>query len=169
MRTILLRTMMALLITLIVALTGKAMAAPFTQNGALSPGAQSEPGAPTVTVVAGSGEAVQSDTQSAARPDAETQTGAAPQTIYGNGYTYRHFWGYKNGWWVLTLTDPSITANSRVFVSIGETHSNGGKFVGAAHYTVHNVAPNNGSVTIRVHIDWDNPIPLTADYLVINP
>lgn len=95
--------------------------------------------------------------------------GVTPQDLIGTGFTYRHDWGDKNGWWTLNLNWGAVTANSRVFVAIGEGAPGGGKIVGAARYTLYNVAPNNGVVSIRVHIDWGSPLRLYADYLVINP
>ncbi|MEO5932331.1 MAG: hypothetical protein ABIQ08_02100 [Duganella sp.] len=46
---------------------------------------------------------------------------------------------------------------------------NAGKFIGAARYTVHNVAPRAGGVDILVDIDWNSPILLYVDYFVCNP
>jgi hypothetical protein len=101
--------------------------------------------------------------------------GAAPeeltaQTLAGNGFTYRHNWGLRNGFWTLNLTSQAFAADSRVLVSIGEGPTgNGGKFIGAARYLVYNVAPENGLIAIRVHIDWPQAIGLVVDYLVVNP
>ena len=86
-----------------------------------------------------------------------------------SSYSYRQNWGYKNGWWVLTLNDSRITANSRVYVSFSEVDAFGNRFVGAARYSVYNIAPRKGAVTIRVFIDWGSPLRTVADYLVIQP
>jgi hypothetical protein len=59
-----------------------------------------------------------------------------------------------------------------VLVSIGEGAAGGpdnGKFLGAARYTLHNVAPRAGGVDIWVNIEWGSDIPLYVDYLVVNP
>jgi hypothetical protein len=40
--------------------------------------------------------------------------------LAGNGFTYRHDWGSKHGWWTLNLNWGAITCNSRVFVSASE-------------------------------------------------
>ena len=85
----------------------------------------------------------------------------------GAGWTYRHDWGDKNNQWKLTLWSGAINRNSTVFVEIGEGAAGGGKFVGAARYTVHNVAPFDGGVTIWLNIEWSSPIRLYVDYLVI--
>src|SRR4051812_29991362 len=89
--------------------------------------------------------------------------GVGVEELVGQGFTYQHNWGARNGQIRLTLNWGAITANSRVFVSISEGH------VGAARYTLHNVVPENGRVTIWVNIEWGSPIQLYADYLIINP
>ncbi|UNO42929.1 hypothetical protein [Streptomyces sp. MST-110588] len=96
--------------------------------------------------------------------------GVSAQDLQGFGYTYRHNWGPRNGWWVLNLTSNSFTANTRAFVSISEgPTSSGGKFIGNARYSVYNIAPDNGVVAIRVFVDWPNPIGLVVDYFFVNP
>ena len=105
-------------------------------------------------------ESIEVDAESIA---ATNGAGADAQAISGNGFTYRANWGTKNNQWKLRLNSTVFTANTRVFVSISEGH------VGAARYTVHNVVPENGAVTIWVNIEWSSPIQLYADYLIINP
>lgn len=92
------------------------------------------------------------------------------QNLSGNGFTYRHDWGNRRGSWKLTLNWGSISNQSRVFVSICEFGggSNQG-FVGDAKYTVHNVAPFDGGVTIWITIEWSADIRVRADYLIVNP
>lgn len=97
--------------------------------------------------------------------------GVSPQDLAGRGFTYRHDWGDRNGSWKLFLNWSAINARSRVFVAISEGAAGGpdaGKFIGAAKYTLFNVAPTNGGVDIWLHIDWSSPIRLYADYLVVN-
>lgn len=94
---------------------------------------------------------------------------AAPQAIAGNGFTYRQDWGFLHGQWLLTLTWSGFTNATRVFVAIGEGTGGGGKFVGAARYTLHNVAPDTGRVTIWVNIEWGSDISVIVDYLIIEP
>jgi hypothetical protein len=96
-------------------------------------------------------------------------TGVKPSDLSGTGFTYRHDWGDRNHGQRLTLNWNVITANSRVFVAIGEGASGGGKFLGAAKFTLFNVAPANGSVGIWLDIDWTSPLRLYADYLITNP
>ena len=103
-----------------------------------------------------------------ATPQAPAGRGG-PQAIAGNGFTYRHDWGLKHGQWILPLTWSGFTNATRVFVAIGEGTGGGGKFVGSARYTVHNVAPDTGRVTIWVDIEWGSDISLIVDYLIIEP
>lgn len=91
------------------------------------------------------------------------------QTLSGDGFTYRHDWGDRSGNWRLNLNWDSVTKDSRVFVAIGECAPGGGKFLGDAKYTLHNVTPHDGGVGIWVDINWASPIRLCADYLVVNP
>jgi hypothetical protein len=97
------------------------------------------------------------------------QEGASPEVFYGTGFGYRHDWGNLNGQNILHLNWGAITPNSLVFVAIGEGAAGGGKFIGGARYTLHNVAPGNGVVSIWVNIEWGYPIRLYVDYFVINP
>jgi hypothetical protein len=72
----------------------------------------------------------------------------------------------------LNLNWSAVNGNSRVFVAIAEGAAGGpssGKFIGAARYTLHNVAPRNGGVDIWINIEWSSPIRLYVDYLVVNP
>jgi hypothetical protein len=94
---------------------------------------------------------------------------AVPADVAGAGFTYRQDWGNWNGQAVLTLTWSGFTNDTRVFVAIGEGAPGGGKFVGAARFTLHNVAPQAGNVAIWVEIEWNYPIRLYVDYLIVNP
>jgi hypothetical protein len=94
---------------------------------------------------------------------------ASPENLIGTGFTTRVDWGAKNGQWILNLNWGAVTKDSRVFVAIGEGAPGGGKFIGAARYTVHNIAPQDGRVSVWVEIEWSSPIRLYVDYLVVNP
>ena len=98
-----------------------------------------------------------------------SKDGLSTQELSGSGFTYRHDWGDRKGQWTLNLNWGVINRNSRVFVAIGEGASGGGKFIGNARFTLHNVAPQDGRVSIWVNIEWGEPIRLYVDYLVINP
>lgn len=92
--------------------------------------------------------------------------------LTGTGSTYRHDWGRRRGQHVLRLNWGAVDRRSHVFVSIGEGVAGGadnGKFVGAARYTVHNVAPRAGGVDVWVDIEWGADVPVYVDYLVVNP
>ncbi|WBS05374.1 hypothetical protein OU994_14370 [Pseudoduganella sp. SL102] len=98
--------------------------------------------------------------------------GAPSPALSGTGFTYRHDWGPRRGQWTLRLNWPAVGPQSHVFVSIGEGAAGGpdaGKFLGAARYTLHNVAPRPGGVDIWVNVEWGADIPLYVDYLVVNP
>lgn len=94
---------------------------------------------------------------------------ASAENLIGTGFTYRHDWGDRKGQWTLNLNWGAVNADSRVFVAIGEGAPGGGKLIGGARYTLHNVAPQNGRVSIWVNIEWGDPIRLYVDYLVVNP
>ena len=92
--------------------------------------------------------------------------------LTGTGFSYRHNWGPRRGQWTLRLNWGVVSPQSHVFVSIGEGAGGGpdaGKFIGAARYTLHNVAPRAGGVDIWVNVEWSSDILLYADYLVVNP
>jgi hypothetical protein len=97
----------------------------------------------------------------------EEQRFAAPEV-------YRHSWGRRNGVVTLNLTNwPEIKPDSLMFASAGEGIVDGdptaGKFMGDARFTVNNVVPENGNVVVRVTIDWEEPIVLFVDYLLVQP
>ncbi len=98
---------------------------------------------------------------------------ASPEpALSGTGFTYRHDWGRRRGQWTLRLNLGGVNPRSRVLASIGEGAAGGsdaGKFIGAARYTLHNVAPRAGGVDIWVNIEWSSDILLYVDYLVVNP
>ena len=76
------------------------------------------------------------------------QAGLGAQQLIGTGFTYRHDWGDRNGQWTLNLNWGAVTRDSRVFVAIAECAPGGGKFIGGARYTLHNVAPGDGVVSL---------------------
>jgi hypothetical protein len=91
-------------------------------------------------------------------------------------FTYRALWGPYRGWMVLTLNSGWISKTSNVFVSASETTDLVTNvdpvpepFVGDARYTVHNVAPFNGGVRVRLNVEWPEPLNIQLSYLVVNP
>ncbi len=98
--------------------------------------------------------------------------GVAPEGLIGTGFGYRCDWGDLHGQYILNLGWGAVNARSLVFVAIGEGAPggpDGGKFIGQARFTLYNVAPHDGGVSIWVNVEWGNNIRLYADYLVINP
>lgn len=91
------------------------------------------------------------------------------EALTGNGFTWKQDWGNLNGQRILPLNWSAVNCNSRVFVSICEFDLNQCGFIGAARYTVHNVAARNGGIDVWINIEWDTPIRIRVDYLVINP
>jgi hypothetical protein len=113
-------------------------------------------------------QAKEQEAQPLLRPPGEVK----PEELIGAGFTYRHDWGNRHGQWILNLNWGAVNPRTRVFVAIGEGAPggpDGGKFIGAARYTLHNVAPRAGGVDIWVNIEWGSDIRLYVDYLVINP
>jgi hypothetical protein len=89
----------------------------------------------------------------------------------GAMFSYRHDWGELSGSWRLFLVWDAADARSHVFVSIAESAAGGpdvGKLVGEVKSSLCDVAPTDGGIGMRVHIDGNTPIRLYADYLVIN-
>jgi hypothetical protein len=113
---------------------------------------------------------IQAAEQTAVRP---LLGAASPEpALSGTGFTYRHNWGRRRGQWTLRLNLGGVNPRSRVLASIGEGAAGGpdaGKFIGAARYTLHNVAPRAGGVDIWVNVEWGSDILLYVDYLVVNP
>ena len=104
--------------------------------------------------------------------EGEVQSLFKAESLTGTGFTTRVDWGNKHGQWKLNLNWGSVNQRSRVFVAIGEGAAggpDGGKFIGAARYTLHNVAPRAGGVDIWVDIEWGSDIRIYVDYLVVNP
>jgi len=80
----------------------------------------------------------------------------------GSFIAYRHDWGDGKGSLVLNLNWGDVHSWSHVFVSASEGH------MGAAPYTVENVVPWEGGVSIRMYVGWSEPIRLYVDYLLVN-
>jgi hypothetical protein len=99
----------------------------------------------------------------------------APQPVAGKVggtiFSYRHDWGELSGTWSLFLDWDAINAGSRVFVSLAANSAGGpdvGRPIGEAQSSLIDVAPTDGGIVMRVHIDGSVPIRLYADYLVTN-
>jgi hypothetical protein len=90
------------------------------------------------------------------------------EELAGTWLTYRHDWGEQKGQCILHLKWSEISPNARIFVSIAEGSPTGEKIIGKAKFSLHNVVPSDGIVSIWVDIQWDEPLRLYADYLVIS-
>lgn len=96
------------------------------------------------------------------------RTGAAAKpSVSGASYTSFALW-HGSGLVRLQINDPSITADSRVFVSLSEysTDARLNRFVGSAQMSVLNVAPTNGAVVVLANVSWPNALNVRFDYFV---
>lgn len=99
--------------------------------------------------------------------------GVGLRAAVSGGFTYRHAWPNPyNGIVKLTLNQFfGIRPDWQVFVAAGQAVVRGdpvaGMFMGDARYTVNNVAPGSDIVVVRLTVEWDSPLPIITDYLVI--
>lgn len=96
--------------------------------------------------------------------------------------SYRHYWGKKNGLHDLNLQWPDVHIDSFMCVTACEVETENGapigqssgdhegpvRFIGDATYTIHNVATHEGGVTVRLEIDWDEPLATYVDYTILD-
>ena len=85
----------------------------------------------------------------------------------------RWFLGHWNGRLPCTFAFGAINHQSVVLVSASEgrdptTSQAPERFVGAANVTVHNIAPFDGGVSFLLTVDWDDPLPIWADIVVLD-
>ena len=145
-----------------------------TRGGTAATGARQEGGPPVASSAARTpyADLSQAAEQTAVRPLLRVGAASPEPELSGTGFTYRHNWGPRRGQWTLRLNWGAVNPRSRVLVSIAEGAAGGpdnGKFIGAARYTLHNVAPRAGGVDIWINIEWSSDILLYVDYLVVNP
>jgi hypothetical protein len=78
-------------------------------------------------------------------------------------------WTFRaNGEVNVRCFSPLIRASSRVIVSASEYSSVWtNRFIGLAKVEVHNVAPFDGGMLIKVSIDWGAPIDIALSALII--
>lgn len=105
------------------------------------------------------------------RPDGEV----GAETLAYPDFTYRHYWGTFCGWVQLNLNTGLINHVSNVFASASESSDLASTtdpvphpFMGAASFQVHNVAPYDGGVSVRLYIDWGSPLYTQVSYVVIS-
>jgi len=110
------------------------------------------------------------DSVSAKKFSVATASVDASQNLAGIVSSLRWDWGDKRGDWILQLDWDAVSPRTAVFVAIGEGATGGptaGKFIGAAKYTLFNVAPRPGGVDIWININWGSDIRIYVDYLVV--
>jgi|tagenome__1003787_1003787.scaffolds.fasta_scaffold18317821_1 hypothetical protein len=70
----------------------------------------------------------------------------------------------------------AVRTDSFVAATVSECHAEGvnagghdaSRFLGAANLSVANVVPHDGGVTVRVHIDWGDPLPYMVDFILFD-
>ena len=89
----------------------------------------------------------------------------------------RVFWGYHRGIKRYQLNWPAVTRKSVVLISAAEAEGpefgaftfTPNRFVGAAVFSVENIAPTDGAVVFVVHVNWPHPLPLWTDLTLFDP
>lgn len=118
-------------------------------------------------------EIVEASDESRVRPLFGKAEGVDLRAAVANGFTYRHAWSSQhNGRVNLRVTGFfGIRPDWNVFVSAGQAVVHGdataGMFIGAARFTVNNVAPESDAMRIQLTIEWDAPLSVITDYLVV--
>jgi hypothetical protein len=82
-------------------------------------------------------------------------------------------------WTVLRVTSDSISSNSIVLVSASQCSIDADttrvftpvieRFVGHAPITVRNIAPQDGFVEFWIYVDWEKPVDIAVDLVVLDP
>jgi hypothetical protein len=92
-------------------------------------------------------------------------------------FTVRMYLRDKRGRNQFRLSNPNIRRDSVVHISVTEaTELQEGvftpiysRFIGAANFTVHNIAPADGHVDFIVTIDWPEPLNIVTDISIFDP
>lgn len=92
-------------------------------------------------------------------------------------FTVRMYLRDKKGRNSFRLSNPNITRNSVVHISVSEATALAEgtltpvftRFVGAANFTVHNISPADGRVDFIVTIDHPNPLNIVTDISIFDP
>jgi hypothetical protein len=80
-------------------------------------------------------------------------------------------------WTVLRISWPPIHSTSIVLISASECSTDNiqrftpifERFVGDAAITVRNIAPQEGLVDFWIYVDWENPLDVAVDLVVLDP
>jgi hypothetical protein len=78
-------------------------------------------------------------------------------------------WPSVNGTVNFGFNWDQIHANSHVYVSASEVDNAGNRFNGSAAYTLQNIVVKEGRVEFRIVINWNSPLRISTDILVVNP
>jgi hypothetical protein len=86
---------------------------------------------------------------------------------------FRIFWGRHNGRVKLTVNGDIINDQSIVLVTASEgdeanSTASPARFVGNANIRVENIAPFNKGVVFIVSVDWDHPLPIWTDIVILD-
>lgn len=84
------------------------------------------------------------------------------------------FWSFHQGETTFNLAWDQIQHNSIVVITASEgqppiSTAQPQLFVGDSRFTVNNIAPQDGHVTFRVTIEWDQPLNLWTTLTVFDP
>ncbi len=72
---------------------------------------------------------------------------------------------------VYRITWPAIHSNSIVLMAASEVdieYLNARRFVGNAPIMIENIAPGNGYADFRINVDWESPINVAVDVVVLD-
>jgi hypothetical protein len=80
-------------------------------------------------------------------------------------------------WTVLRITWPPIHSNSIVLISASECRTDDvqrftpffERYVGDAAITVRNISPQDGFVDFWIYVDWEHPLNVAVDLVVLDP
>ena len=80
-------------------------------------------------------------------------------------------------WTVLRVTWPPIHSTSVVLISASECRADDvqrftpvfERFVGDAAITVRNISPQEGFVDFWIYVDWEKPLDVAVDLVVLDP
>jgi hypothetical protein len=80
-------------------------------------------------------------------------------------------------WTVLRVTWPPIHSTSVVLISASECRTDNvqrftpvfERFVGDAAITVRNISPQEGFVDFWIYVDWEKPLDVAVDLVVLDP
>jgi hypothetical protein len=101
--------------------------------------------------------------------DAQAVNAEVGGLLSAGSYSAYCIYNYSGSHVLATCWDSRINSNSRVFASLSEYDyrgAYGGRFMGSARMTVHNVVPFNGGVTVWTDVEWGSPLNVRMDLLV---